>query len=154
MSQLHDFAIATSQLGCSAGIISAAFDLRCRLAHVLSLFQENAADLFPKDVQHRQPLSTQEQDKLQSPDDPHSKGHLLAQRPVAEPETDRESFPRQLSLFAQDFVRFCAALEEYPEFRDLAFNRAVSALNEDLQVSIMLQFDLSLYSLAVYHLTV
>jgi hypothetical protein len=46
------------QLGSSVGILSSAFHLRERLSAILHLFHENAADLFPRRIQHlnKEPL--------------------------------------------------------------------------------------------------
>ncbi len=51
-SQLRNFANAARQLGSSVAILSSAFHLRERLAQLLFLYQENAADLFPRKVLH------------------------------------------------------------------------------------------------------
>lgn len=51
-SQLRNFANATRQLGSSVAILSSAYHLRGRIAQILFLYHENAADLFPRKITH------------------------------------------------------------------------------------------------------
>jgi hypothetical protein len=50
--QLQNFANATRQLGSSVAILSSALHLQGRIAQILFLYRENAADLFPRKITH------------------------------------------------------------------------------------------------------
>ncbi|TFK23802.1 hypothetical protein FA15DRAFT_757007 [Coprinopsis marcescibilis] len=50
--ELRNFANASRQLGSSVAILASGFHLRERLAQLLYLYRENAADLFPRKVSH------------------------------------------------------------------------------------------------------
>jgi hypothetical protein len=55
--KLRNLSNAARQLGSSVGILSSAYHLRERVAQILHLFHENAADLFPRKVQHHDTIA-------------------------------------------------------------------------------------------------
>ena len=130
-SQLRNFANAARQLGSSVGILSSSFHLRERLAQILYLFRENAADLFPRKVQRRERETVMNtvrpRRKAKAP--PH------ATTPALTEDIDAEDFPDQLYKFAHDVVAFLDCLNEFPEFTDEAVNAAILSLEGDLRVS-------------------
>jgi hypothetical protein len=138
--QLRNFANASRQLGSSAGILSSAFHLRERLAHILFLFRENAADLFPAKVQ-RQPRES----SLVQPNMKHFRRHSLRHkhknppphilRPTVDDSLDPEDFPKQLEQLALDVSTFLNCLNEFPEFTDEAVNASIRAFEGDLKVT-------------------
>ena len=134
LRKLHEFAVAASQLGCSAGILSATYNLRCRLVHVLSLFRENAADIFPGKIHHR--TLSKSLESLPSGESQQSKARLLAQRTVTEPETDRDKFPEHMVGLSEDLEKFRMSLYEYPEFWDEEFNKSILVLKAEVAVSV------------------
>lgn len=93
--------------------------LRERLAQILFLFHENAADLFPQKVHHQ----GQSQEALRF-----SLARVtLAARVTASPSVrtpvvfknlDPECFPEQMEGFAADIADFLKCLNEFPEFAD------------------------------------
>ncbi|GBE88718.1 predicted protein [Sparassis crispa] len=124
----HPFANAARQLGSSVGILSSSFNLRERLAQVLYLFRENAAELFPRKVA-RQPREV-----LLHPNMRHwqKSKRYKAPPPVANPAVsenlDPEDFPYQLQMFARDVMTFLDCLNEFPEFTDEAVNTSILSL--------------------------
>jgi len=160
--QLRNFANAARQLGSSVGILSTAFRLRERLASILFLFRENAADLFPRKVS-RQPKET-----LVNPNvmEKRRKGRAKARiwlesaagehdnfgvssasfptplrrgrnvtRPLWDSTLDAQFFPENLEVFAADVVTFLNCLNEFPEFRDEAVDTTIRAFEGDLKVT-------------------
>lgn len=137
--ELRNFANAARQLGSSVGILSSAFHLRERLAYVLFLFRENAADLFPRKIQRQsveafldQRTRTQESSagkrrRLKRKALPHSVRPVILEKP------DVEDFPEQLETFAKDVTTFLDRLNEFPEFADEAVNSAIIAFETDLK---------------------
>ena len=137
-SQLRNFANAARQLGSSVAILSSAFHLRERLAQLLFLYQENAADLFPRKVLHivREPVA----------DDPigrrrrhfrrvKGKAQLHVPRPTVAENVDPESFPDQLEFLAKEVTTFLRCLNEFPEFTDEAVNASILSFEGDLKVT-------------------
>lgn len=137
-SQLRNFANAARQLGSSVAILSSAFHLRERLAQLLFLYQENAADLFPRKVLHivREPAA----------DDPigrrrrhfrrvKGKAQLHVPRPTVAENVDPESFPDQLEFLAKEVTTFLRCLNEFPEFTDEAVNASILSFEGDLKVT-------------------
>ncbi|KAH9936025.1 WD40 repeat-like protein [Amylocystis lapponica] len=118
----------------SVGILSSSFHLRERLAQVLFLFRENAAELFPRKVSHQ---------PREIPVDPNSRQQwrkskrYKAPPHVASPtlvETlDPEDLPYQLEMFARDVTTFLDCLNEFPEFTDEAVNASIRSLEGDLK---------------------
>ncbi|KAI8972801.1 WD40 repeat-like protein [Trametes punicea] len=131
--ELRNFANAARQLGSSVGILSSSFHLRGRLAQILYLFRENAADLFPRKV------SRQSRESITSTNLPHfrrGKRHRVpphVHNPIVMEKLDPEDFPEQLQMFAQDVTTFLDCLNEFPEFTDEAVNAAILALEGDLK---------------------
>lgn len=133
--QLRNFANAARQLGSSVGILSSSFHLRERLAQILFLFRENAADLFPRKVQRRtrellvDPNSRQWRKSKRQKTPPH------VTNPTVTESLDPEDFPYQLQEFARDVKTFLDCLNEFPEFTDEAVNSSILSLEGDLKVS-------------------
>ena len=107
------------------------------MAQVLYLFHENAADLFPRKVQHQDtsahpnnvPLKTRRH-RLKPPPN--------VRTPVITGDLDPEHFPKQMSQFAEDIVAFLECLNEFPEFTDEVVNASILAFQGDLKVSLNL----------------
>ena len=160
--KLRNFANAARQLGSSVGILSTAFRLRERLASMLFLFRENAADLFPRKVS-RQPKETLVNPNMMekrrrgiikariwpetaagehdnfgvgsaSSPTPSLRRSRNATRPFWDSTLDAEFFPEHLEVFATDVVTFLHCLNEFPEFRDEAANTTIRAFEGDLKV--------------------
>ena len=133
--QLRNFANAARQLGSSVGILSSSYQLRSRLAQILFLFRENAADLFPRKIHH------QSRDSLTTPNltqyHRKNKRHRApphVHNPKVSDKLDPEDFPEQLQMFAADVTTFLDCLNEFPEFTDEAVNAAILSLEGDLKV--------------------
>ncbi|RPD69485.1 WD40 repeat-like protein [Lentinus tigrinus ALCF2SS1-7] len=131
---LRNFANAARQLGSSVGILSSSYQLRHRLAQILFLFRENAADLFPRKIHH------QSQDTLTTPNlaqfHRKNKRHRApphVHNPKVSDKMDPEDFPEQLQMFAADVTTFLDCLNEFPEFTDEAVNAAILSLEGDLK---------------------
>lgn len=131
---MRNFANAARQLGSSVGILSSSYHLRGRLAQILYLFRENAADLFPRKV------SRQSRESITSTSTSHfrkGKRHRApphVHNPIVMEKLEPEDFPEQLQMFAQDVTTFLDCLNEFPEFTDEAVNSAILALEGDLKV--------------------
>ncbi|TFK73519.1 WD40 repeat-like protein [Pluteus cervinus] len=132
--ELRNFANAARQLGSSVAILSSAFHLRERLAQILFLYHENAADLFPRKIIHlsrdtidskRIRRSKQRAIKTKTP--PH------VARPIVTENLDPEKFPEQLDALAKDVITFLNCLNEFPEFTDEAVNASILAFEGDLR---------------------
>ncbi|KAI0676285.1 WD40 repeat-like protein [Trametes maxima] len=130
--ELRNFANAARQLGSSVGILSSSYHLRGRLAQILYLFRENAADLFPRKIsrQSRESISTahiafRKGKRHRAPPHVHN--------PIVMEKLEPEDFPEQLQMFAQDVTTFLDCLNEFPEFTDEAVNSAILALEGDLK---------------------
>ncbi|KIY47537.1 hypothetical protein FISHEDRAFT_66082 [Fistulina hepatica ATCC 64428] len=143
-TQLRDFAHASRGIGSSVAILSSAFHLRGRLAQILFLFHENAADLFPSSIR-----SNAIQHALVPPNTPaigtddkdqrrrykkHAKKNLTnITRPKVDTDLDLEAFPEQFLLFAEDVVTFLHSLNEFPEFYDETVNDNILSFEADLK---------------------
>ncbi|KAI0296480.1 hypothetical protein BC826DRAFT_1005402 [Russula brevipes] len=130
--ELRNFSNAARQLGSSVAILSSAFHLRERLAQIVWLFRENAADLFPRKVSH------QSLEPAVKPDVPgrkraRSKAPPHVRRPLVLEKLDPEDFPDQLELFARNVITFLHCLNEFPEFTDEALNASILAFEGDLK---------------------
>ncbi|EMD35391.1 hypothetical protein CERSUDRAFT_116166 [Gelatoporia subvermispora B] len=131
--ELRNFANAARQLGSSVGILSSSFHLRERLAQILFLFRENAADLFPRKVNRRS------RESLVDPNLQHWRKSKRYKPPphVANPtimeSLDPEDLPFQLQMFAKDVTTFLDCLNEFPEFTDEAVNSSILSLEGDLK---------------------
>lgn len=135
--QLRNFANASRQLGSSVGILSSAFHLRERLAQVLYLFRENAADLFPRKVSRQKieqpPSSIDGARRKRKRSAKHGAPHVA--RPIILEEHDAEEFPNQLEMLAKDVQTFLKSLNEFPEFTDEVVNNSINSFEADLNVS-------------------
>ena len=135
--KLRNFSNAARQLGSSVGILSSAYRLRERVAQVLFLFHENAADLFPRKVYHQDtstlpnnvPLKTRRHRPKPPPN---------VRTPVISGDLDPEDFPNQMSQFAEDVTAFLECLNEFPEFTDEVANASILAFQGDLKVGLSL----------------
>ena len=106
-----------------------------RIAHIFYLFRENAADLFPKEIKHYDSHPSSDSLSDMEPDGQvNSAAHLLAQRPVTSPNTNREQLPEQMEALCHDLDNFRLALNEYPEFKDEAFSKAIISLKCTVEV--------------------
>ena len=131
--KLRNFSNAARQLGSSVGILSSAYHLRERVAQVLYLFHENAADLFPRKVQH-QDTSTQSNNGPLRTRRHRPKPPPNVRTPVVTGDLDPEQFPEQMAHFAEDITTFLECLNEFPEFTDEAVNASILAFQGDLKV--------------------
>ncbi|EPT02101.1 hypothetical protein FOMPIDRAFT_1029426 [Fomitopsis schrenkii] len=130
--ELRNFANAARQLGSSVGILSSSVHLRERLAQLLWLFRENAADLFPRKVK-RQPRESLVDTALQAAlKRRRRKAPSHAVNPTVE-DLDPEDFPDQLQSLARDVTTFLDCLNEFPEFNDEAVNASIQSLECDLK---------------------
>lgn len=131
--QLRNFGNAARQLGSSVGILSSSYHLRERLAQILYLFRENAADLFPRKVarQPRESFVNPNQRHLQR--NKRRKAHTLI-NPALNDSPEAEELPMQLDFFAQDITTFLDCLNEFPEFSDESLNSSILSLKGDLKV--------------------
>ncbi|KAG0696113.1 hypothetical protein DFH29DRAFT_1004842 [Suillus ampliporus] len=135
--ELRNFANASRQLGSSVGILSSAFRLRERLAQILFLFRDNAADLFPRKV------SRQQRECLVNPNlmdrkrkARRRKGSMPGRIPAnIEDSLDLESLPEQFENFATALMTFLKCLNEFPEFTDEAVNTSIKSFEGDLKIT-------------------
>lgn len=126
------------KLGSSARILSSSFHLRDRLANILFLFRENAANLFPRKVKKF---------SLDSPNLPRSQIGRSNARATAllhpinhtvMQALDITELPNELQSFATDVAVFLHCLNEFPEFTDENMNAAIFSCEQDLTVSTLL----------------
>ena len=109
------------QLGSSVGILSSSFHLRHRLAQILFLFRENAAELFPRKVErhhHRESDAVkrrfrQNQSLRKERNVPQS-----VARPTVQDNLKPGDIPDELEILAQEVTAFLECLNEFPEFTD------------------------------------
>ncbi|KAI0701046.1 WD40-repeat-containing domain protein [Cytidiella melzeri] len=125
--ELRNFSNAARPLGGSVGILSSSFHLRKRLPQILHLFRENAADLFPGEVQRR------EQEAVLNWA---ARSRRKAKVPLRAPsppitDIDAEDFPDQLESLSHELANFLECLHELPEVTTETVNRAIVALKGD-----------------------
>ncbi|KAJ7754565.1 hypothetical protein B0H16DRAFT_1542795 [Mycena metata] len=134
--QLRNFANATRQLGSSVAILSSAYHLRGRIAQILFLYHENAADLFPRKITHapREAVADAKTKGRRS-----RKGKKVARsapphvaRPAIDETLDLEKFPEQFEALAKTITTFGNCLNEFPEFTDETINASISSFEGDL----------------------
>jgi hypothetical protein len=125
-------------LGSSVAILSSAFHLRERLAQLLFLYHENAADLFPRKISHivretvsDSPISNKRKRGFQRVK---GKAQLHVPRPQVAENVDPESYPEQLEYLAKEVTTFLRCLNEFPEFTDEAVNASILSFEGDLKV--------------------
>ncbi|KAF9568278.1 WD40 repeat-like protein [Agrocybe pediades] len=136
--ELRNFANAARQLGSSVAILSSAFHLRERLAQLLFLYHENAADLFPRKVQHivrgdvniESPVNAKRRRGFRRVK---GKAQLHVPRPTVSENLDPEMFPEQLEALAKEVTTFLKCLNEFPEFTDEAVNTSILSFEGDLK---------------------
>ncbi|KAF7344472.1 Catabolite degradation [Mycena sanguinolenta] len=134
--QLRNFANATRQLGSSVAIQSSAFHLRDRIAQMLFLYHENAADLFPRKITHsiRENVvdpKIKGRRKTKGPKTYHAPPHVV--RPKIDENLDLEKLPEQFEALANNIVTFGRCLNEFPEFTDDAINASITSFEGDLR---------------------
>ncbi|PPQ66540.1 hypothetical protein CVT26_009513 [Gymnopilus dilepis] len=135
--ELRNFANAARQLGSSVAILSSTFHLRDRLAQLLFLYHENAANLFPRKIAH-----VARDGNADSPSASRrkkafirrvkGKAQLHVPRPTVAENLDPESFPEQLEQLAKEVTNFLRCLNEFPEFTDEAVNASILSFEGDL----------------------
>ena len=142
-AQLRNFANAARQLGSSVAILSSAFHLRERLAQILYLYRENAADLFPRKINHLSKDNTvdarAETRRRRRWRVAQTKALPHVARPTVNEDLDLEFFPQQLEALAADVTTFLKCLNEFPEFTDEAVNASIMSFEGDLKVCSALQ---------------
>ncbi|KAF9233428.1 hypothetical protein BU15DRAFT_53925 [Melanogaster broomeanus] len=140
--ELRNFANAARQLGSSVGILSTAFRLRERIARVLFLFRENAADLFPRKVARQQRETLVNPNVMEKRRRKNKAAREGGETPGSPPASNRPNaddfldialFPEHLEAFAADVVAFLNCLNEFPEFTDEAMNTSIRAFEGDLK---------------------
>ncbi|KAJ7598512.1 hypothetical protein C8J56DRAFT_168138 [Mycena floridula] len=135
--ELSAFSNSIRQLGSSAGVLSATYNLREGMARVLHLYRENAADLFPRkvarntpeDIQRRRMMTTR--NKIFAGAVTHSRGDEKV-----DPERFPLDFPTQFSNLAKNVTAFRFCLNEFPELTDdavlLTINSSILSFEADL----------------------
>ncbi|KAI3605223.1 catabolite degradation [Moniliophthora roreri] len=137
--ELRNFSNAARQLGSSAAILSSAFQLRRRLAYILFLYRENAADLFPRKISHPSPTQPSQAESARKRRlrkaalSGRYKALPHAARPTVTEPLDLEDFPKQFELLAEDVMTLLRCLNEFPEFTDEAVNASIMSFNGDLK---------------------
>ncbi|KAG6888957.1 hypothetical protein C0992_006950 [Termitomyces sp. T32_za158] len=138
--QLRNFAHAARQLGSSVAILSSAFDLRERLAQVLFLYHENAADLFNRKIAHITKETPSERPRFGGKDQRRRRrvttANLTGKHVVpltVNENLSLEDLPTQLKLLAKAIRTFSECLNEFPEFTDEAVNASMSEFEGDLE---------------------
>ncbi|PFH49908.1 hypothetical protein AMATHDRAFT_146529 [Amanita thiersii Skay4041] len=135
---LRNFSNAARQLGSSIAILSSSYHLRTRLAHLLFLFRENAACLFPRRISRPRIDGDTESSSASASQTRKTrtvkvKGPHHVARPTVTERLDAEDFPKQLELLATDLTTFLDCLNDFPEFTDEAVNTAIRAFERDLK---------------------
>ncbi|KAJ7185449.1 hypothetical protein C8R46DRAFT_1060616 [Mycena filopes] len=133
---LRNFGNATRQLGSSVAILSSAYRLRVRIAQILFLYRENAADLFPRKVTHATrevvadaKLKTRRNKK---PVKARSTAPHVA-RPTIDENLDLEKFPEQFEALARDIATFGHCLNEFQELTDETIKASIASFEGDLR---------------------
>ncbi|KAF8510291.1 WD40 repeat-like protein [Hysterangium stoloniferum] len=139
LNYLQNFANAVRQLGSSGRLLFSSFYLRQRLAQILFLFRENAADLFPRNVIRDQQRGMHSmhvvRDRIRAGKS-RREGQKLPPNiscPSVEDDLKPENFTDQLEHLAQDITTFLECLNEFPEFTDEAVNTSIVAVEGDLK---------------------
>jgi hypothetical protein len=133
---LRSFSNAARQLGSSVGILSSAYNLRERLAQILYLFHENAANLFPRKISHQDQAAQANLLWRPSKRAARMKAPPSVRTPIVLDNPDPESFPDQMEKFAEDITNFLECLNEFPEFTDEVVNASILAFQGDLKVEL------------------
>ena len=102
---------------------------------ILHLFHENAADLFPRKVRHRD-TATQASNVAPRVNRHRLKTPSNVRTLVITGDIDPEDFPKQMAEFAEDIVIFLEYFNEFPEFTDEAVNASILVFQGDLKVSL------------------
>ncbi|KAG1834776.1 WD40-repeat-containing domain protein [Suillus variegatus] len=132
--ELRNFGNAARQLGSSVGILSSAFRLRERLAQILFLFRDNAADLFPRRISRQQREFLVNPNLMDRKRNARRRKSMPGRVPVnIEDSLDLESLPEQFENFAAALMTFLKCLNEFPEFTDEAVNTSIKSFEGDLK---------------------
>ncbi|KAJ7906092.1 hypothetical protein B0H13DRAFT_2333833 [Mycena leptocephala] len=110
--QLQYFGNATRHLGSSVVILSSAFLPRERIAQILFLYRENAADLFSRKISH-----APRKNVLDAKDE----------------SFDVEQFLEQFEALADNIAAFGRCLNEFPEFTDEVMSASITSFEGDLR---------------------
>ncbi|KZV98127.1 WD40 repeat-like protein [Exidia glandulosa HHB12029] len=131
--ELQTFANAVTQLGSSVGLLSSSFQLRLRLARILRLVRDNAAELFPSTVtkatQYNTAAIVRDFALAKLRYGPRERNPLSA----LNDNLDAEDFPHELESLAGDLENFLKRLNEFPEFSDEFVNASITAFEGDLK---------------------
>ncbi|KAK7690720.1 hypothetical protein QCA50_005819 [Cerrena zonata] len=130
--ELRHFRNSVRKLGSSARILSSSFHLRDRLANILFLFRENAANLFPRKVKNVSLDSPNLHRSQSSRNNARTAAllHPITHTVVQALEIDE--LPNELQSFAADINIFLHCLNEFPEFTDENMNAAIFSCEQDL----------------------
>ena len=141
--QLRNFANAARQLGSSVAILSSTFHLRDRLAQILFLYRENAADIFPKKIAHiaRETCGESPMRRRRGFRRLKGKAELHIPRPPITENVDPETFPEQFESLGREVTTFLKCLNEFPEFTDEAVNSSILLFEGDLKVIFLASLD-------------
>lgn len=120
------------RLGGSVGILSSVYRLRERITLVLYLFHENAANLFPRYVHHKDIHSQATSARLTAGRRSKPPSDLMP--PVVVGELSAEDFPEQVSQFAEDIATFLACLNDFPGLADEELCESLFVFLGDLRV--------------------
>ncbi|KAG2156855.1 WD40-repeat-containing domain protein [Suillus bovinus] len=132
--ELRNFGNAARQLGSSVGILSSAFRLRERLAQVLFLFRDNAADLFPRKISRQQREFLVNPNLMNRKRNARRRKSMPGRVPVnTEDNLDLEGLSEQFENFAADLMTFLKCLNDFPEFTDEAVNTLIQSFEGDLK---------------------
>ncbi|KAH9952076.1 WD40 repeat-like protein [Amylocystis lapponica] len=131
--ELRHLSQAARQLGGSVGILSSSFQLRERLAQVLFLLRDNAANLFPhKGFSSREALMVpglHQQGRKRK----RYKAHTHVVRPRTVEDLDPEDLPYVLEMFARDVTTLLDCLDEFPVFTQETVTASLRLLEGDLK---------------------
>lgn len=120
-------------------ILSSVFRLRERIAQLLFLCRENAADLFPRKISHLARESATIDQGVESRESKNlwrksRKVRAHVPRPIIAEGLDLEGLPDVLQDLAEDVKTFLNRLDEFPEFTDDAVNGLLLSFERDLKV--------------------
>ncbi|KAF8997101.1 hypothetical protein BDQ17DRAFT_1391948 [Cyathus striatus] len=131
--ELHTFSNAALQLGGSGAIIWSCFHLHARLANILFLYNNNAAQLFPRKVS---PTLTSRSPGAEFPFERRRRlgvknrrykrpSHVLNVPVDTSENLDPENFPDQLEELSEDVATLFNCLTEFQEFTNEGVNIAI-----------------------------
>ncbi|KAF5345574.1 hypothetical protein D9757_013441 [Collybiopsis confluens] len=137
--ELSNFSVAARRMGGSAAIIFFAPRLQTRLANLLFLYQCNAAQLYPHNIQHPAAVSSKRGDS----DSETSKHPPIRRTPrsyskhgvlfTLDPDTKLDEFPAQFRDLGEEVAAFLSRLNDIPDFVDGALTVSMSSFESDLR---------------------